>query len=218
MLEGKAEGLGDTPRLFDGSGASCLREIDELALVTKIFACKLRMPIEAERPHHQALKMSQQKVGQVEGSELGLAELREQLRCRVELVAVRPWQPLDAFFLQHCIELTPGAAIAIGDEDPTIPAAILADGLTHCRRDALGTVMQRGRQAAHLERAPAVGTLERGDLARECAAGDDERGRCGAQGSAAPQAAVAAEATLPVARRLASSDFAVSTATAASRQ
>src|SRR5215469_11365325 len=135
---------------------------------------ELGMAVEAERAHHQPLEMAQQEVSEVESAELGFRKLCEHRARREELVAVRPRQPLDTFLLQYRIERTARAAVGVGNEDLCVVGAVLLYGLTYRRRDALGSVVQLRREAAHLERAPAVGAPQRCDLARERPAGDDQ--------------------------------------------
>src|SRR5256885_1403492 len=146
----------------------------------------------------------------LEGAGLGLGELRKDLRPRQEFVAVGARQPLDAFFLQQRIQLSTGAAVSVDDEDLRVASTVRLDLGAHRRRDALGPIVQLRGQAAHIEIGPAIGALERCDLAGESPAGDEQGVRALVH-VVRPQAA-------RVARRAASRVLAVSTAIAASRQ
>ena len=178
------------------------------------------MAVEAERADHEPLVVAQQKVGQVERAGLGVGELREYLRRRKELVAVGARQPLDTLLAQHRIELPTGTAVAVDDEDLRIAIPVRPDLGAHRGRDAFGPVMQLRGEAAYSEHRPAVRALERGDLAPECPAGDEQGvGTLGHRRRLVQAALAAALAGAPAAaRRLASRLLAVSTAIAASRQ
>ena len=147
--------------------------------------------------------MADQEVRQVERTRLGVAEVGEHGRRREELVAVRARQPVDPF-LGDRIE-PPADRSRRRRRRCALPARC-----NRCARlrDALRTVVQLRRQALHVHGGPAVEPLERNDFACDRSTGDDQQ-RLGTH-RLRPQCRAA--------RRVAISDFAVSTATAASRQ
>src|SRR5579883_3192845 len=106
--------------------------------MTEVGREQLRVPVEPESADHQPLEMPQQEIREIERADLGFRELREHRGGRVELVAVRPGQTLDAFLGEYRIELSPGAAVAVGDEDRAVMAARGPDQRTYRGRDALG--------------------------------------------------------------------------------
>ena len=127
-------------------------------------------------------------------------------------VAMGAGDALDAFLREHRVELAARAAVTVRDENRCVAIAVGMDLLAHRRGDALRRVVQLRRQALHVEMRPAVRALQRDDFAGERATGDDQRG------GEARHDVYAARAASRVARRVAISALAVSTAIAASRQ
>src|SRR6267142_6073968 len=173
------------------------------------------MPIEPQAANHQAVEMAQQKVGEVEGSRLGLGKRGERKGGGEELVAMGARNAFNPLLAQHPFQQPAGAAVAVGDEDRIIAFARGANEGANGGGNLFGPVVQLGRQAAHVDLVPAIGTAQCRDLVRQRPTGDDQQPRapprnflshCTAQWAAAP------------ARRAAISPLAVSTATAASRQ
>ena len=84
--------------------------------------------------------------------------------------------PLDPLLRQHPVELAPGAAIAIGDEDALMGLAARADLAPHPLGDLVRPVVPDRRQAGDVEPVPAMDPLQLDHLAGQRAAGD-EKGR-----------------------------------------
>src|ERR1039457_6204156 len=204
-----------------GDGASALErarighlgQIHELAIAAEVGREQLRMTIEAETANYEAIEVAQQKVGEIERAELGLGQTLENRRRGEELIAVRARDALDAFLAQHAVELAAGTAVAVGDEDGPVVLTRCADQFADGAGDPLGPVVQLRRKAAHVQLRPAVGATQCRDLARQRAAGDDQRAL-----AILRHRATGAQRASATARRFAISPFAVSTATAASRQ
>src|SRR6267154_6862352 len=109
-------------------------------------------------------------------------------------------------------DLSTRAAVSVDDENLRVASAVRLDLGAHGRRDALGPIVQLRGQAAHIEGRPAIGTLERRDLACESPAGDEQRAW------ALVHVSLVRHQAARLARRAASRVLAVSTAIAASRQ
>src|SRR5579872_3339150 len=155
-----------------------LGEIDEAAIMAEIIVPQLRKAIEAKALDHQPIEMTDEEVGQEERAELLRGDGGEILRAGEEFIAMRAGNSLDSLLRQHAIELAAGAAIAIETEDVVVLCAILGDLAAHLVGDALRTIVQFGRQAGHLDMAERA-ALQENDLARQRAAGDDERAASG---------------------------------------
>ena len=74
------------------------------------------MAVDTQPLDHQALEMTRQEIGQVQRARLLVRERRKLLRPGEELVAVSARQARHAFFLQHPVQQTAGAAVGVGDE------------------------------------------------------------------------------------------------------
>ena len=85
------------------------------------------MAIDPESAHDQAVEVSHQEIGQVEGARLRLVERREALGSREELVAMRTRQTFDSLFLDNFIDLPPGTAFRVSDVYIAISIAILVN-------------------------------------------------------------------------------------------
>lgn len=165
------------------------------------------MPVEHQPLPDQRVELPGEKVGQVERARLGLVQRPEQVLPGIEGVAMRSVDPGDARLVEHRVERTASPAIGVERVDPREAAR---PGIGDPRADRVGDplrpVVQSGGQALDGQVGPAV----RGDhgerLARERAAGDHERTGRGL-----------AQAAFWLCLR-AITAFAVSTATAASRQ
>jgi hypothetical protein len=130
--------------------------------------------------------MSHQEIREVEGARLIVCQCGEHLRAREEFVAVRPWQTLHAVCLEHTVEFPTRAAVCVGHEDPREAPAVLADGLIHRRRDALGAVVQGGIEATQGHVRERACAAQRFELARDGAAGEHQRAVFGAGFAHAP--------------------------------
>ncbi len=172
------------------------------------------MPVQPQALPDQRVELARQEVGQPERADLLFRQLLEPVEAREEGVAVRALDPPDPFLGQHPVQLAPGAAVAIGDQDPVIVSTVPRDGVTYRARDELRLVVQLGRQALQPHMVQPVHADQRQDLARERAAGEDQGGLPLAHGCARLR-----QLTRPRWLCLrAMNSFAVSTATAASRQ
>ena len=117
--------------------------------------------------------MARQKVGEIESAGLGVVQPSELCAAGEQFIAVRAGQTLDAFLGEHFIQLPAAAAVGIGGEHATVTPAVFADFVAHRRGDALGRVVQFGRQALDVEMRPAAGRAHAHQLMRQRAAGDD---------------------------------------------
>jgi len=170
------------------------------------------MPVQPQALPDQRVELARQEVGQPERADLLLRQLLEPVEAREEGVAVRALDPPDSFLGQHPVQLAPGAAVAIGDQDPRVVRTVAPDRVAYRLRDELRLVVQLCRQALQLHMGQAVCPGQRQDLAGERPAGEDQGGR--GLGHAAFR-----QLTRPRWLCLrAMNSLAVSTATAASRQ
>src|SRR5580658_803435 len=119
----------------------------------------------------------------------------------------------DALFLEHGIEQSSGAAVRISHEDRAVVAARGLNERAHGGGNAFRPVVELRRQTPDIDLIPCVRALERGDLVRQRAARDDQKALAVLRHVAQPSQCAAAPA-----RFAANKPFAVSTATAASRQ
>src|SRR6202035_2244313 len=104
-------------------------------------------------------------------------------------------------------------AVGVGHENGSVLRARGADERANRSRDPLRSIVQFGRQTAHIQRIPVICAAQCGDLLRQCAAGDDQHAL-----ALVSHGARRAQCAAALARRAAISPLAVSTATAASRQ
>ena len=196
-------------------------EVHQAPVVAEVRGGKLGKAVEPQAADHQALEMTGEKVGEVEGARFARRESRKRALTGVELVAMSARNALDAFLGQHRIQPAARAAVPVGDEDAPVAAARLVDLLAHRLGNACRIVVQLGRQALHIKMSPTVRAAERNDFARQRAAGDNEgatRIRRRDFRLLCHQAAAAAAAAAAAVRRAAMSALAVSTAMPASRQ
>ena len=109
------------------------------------------MAIQAESADHDRIELSDHEVRQVEGSDLRLVDLRELPRTRVEFVAVRAREPLDAVLFEHGIQAPASSTIRIGDEDLVVAVLDLLQLGSHRLGDFPGRVVELGGQALDLD-------------------------------------------------------------------
>jgi hypothetical protein len=189
-----------------------LGEIDDPAIVAEIKGQEVRVPVQPQPLPDQRVELARQEVGQPERADLLLRQLLEPVEAREEGVAVRPLDPPDPLLGQHPVQFAPGAAVAIGDQDPRIVRPVAPDRLADRLGDELRLVVQLRRQALQLHMGEAVCPDQRQDLAGERPAGENQGGLGQGHGGFR-------QLTAPRWLCLrAMNSLAVSTATAASRQ
>ncbi len=136
------------------------------------------MPIEPEAAPHESIEVPSQEVGEVEGARLFLAHRGEGRPTRVDLVAVRTFEPRDALLLEDAVEQSTRAAIRVGHEHVL---ATLGTGTPDSGTDGggnlLGPVVQGGRQAGQVHLGKARPSREGDELMRKRTAPDHERAR-----------------------------------------
>jgi hypothetical protein len=164
----------DRAALLDRGGGCRLAEIDQLAVVAEVAREQLRVLIETETADHQPVEVPQQKIGEIEGAQLRLRELREDLRAGEELVAMGARYALDALLLENRVQKAARSAIRVRDEQRAVVAARGLNQRAHGGGNPFGPIMQLGGKAFDVHMSPAVRTLERHDLVRQRAAGDDQ--------------------------------------------
>ena len=174
-----------------------------------------------------------EEVGEIERPGFGLVERREPLRSGEQLVAVGSRKPPDRPFAPGDVrvEQATGAAIGVAEHHRTFGFVFGETGPDR-RHDALRPVVQRSREILHVDESVETGRREHGSqLGRQRSAREDERGA----GGASRESAIVPDGLADIGptrtgqtdgpggsalrnRRAATSSFAVSAATAASRQ
>ena len=212
MRERESQPLGRRARGGDALRRFDLRQDRRGAGSGRNTAAELGMAIEAEAANHQAVEMAEQEIGEVERAGLVVGHGLERGAAGEEFVAMGAGNALDVLFAQHGVEQAARAAIAVGHEDRRVAVAIRADRVPHGARDALRAIVQFRGQAPHVEMRPVV-----------------RRRNAAISRASAPQAITSTEGAVAharqpvtratrIARRMAISALAVSTAIAASRQ
>src|SRR5688572_24886371 len=190
------------------------------------------MLVETQAGPDQLVEMARQIIGEEEGGHVLVLLRLESFVPGKEGIAMGAGNSLDPLFLQQPVELAAGAAIAIKDEDRPVFALGFADLVADGRHDELRRVVPFGRKAGDVEGNPAVGLDKVDDLARQSSAGDQQHmalaveefeflGRFDIDEGHAPILVSAPRYHADAASRLClrfMKSFAVSTATAASRQ
>ncbi len=120
--------------------------------------------------------MPRQEVGQVKRARLGIGELCKALGAGKKLIAMHARQPLDspAFFLDHAIDLTAGAAIRISHVNASVLGFETPDLFPQARRYLLRTIVQLCVDALHVHMVPAMRLLQLVDFPSQGATGDHE--------------------------------------------
>src|SRR3546814_1116573 len=109
---------------------------------------RVRMPVEAQALHDQAVEVAGQVGGQEEGADLVLDQGVESLLARKEGVAMGAGDAFHPFFRADPVDAAAGAAIGVEHKDPVITlAASRADAPAQPVGNALRPVVQDRRQA-----------------------------------------------------------------------
>src|SRR3546814_7455047 len=95
-LEGEAEAFGGRRGAGVERGVLGLRQVDQLLIVAEVERQQLGMAVEAEPLDDQALEVTRQVVGQVEGAHLRLGQRVEHLAAGEEGIAMRALDALEA--------------------------------------------------------------------------------------------------------------------------
>ena len=132
------------------------------------------MPVDAEPLDHQGIELPGEKIRQVERAGLGIRQSIEHGLARIERIAVRPGNPLDALLGQHPVERATRAAVAIENQDPAVLRTMLVDLGAHGIGDPLRAIVQQRRDAGDVEMVEPAGLDHGQRLARERAAGDEQ--------------------------------------------
>jgi hypothetical protein len=147
-----------------------LNQIYEPAVVGEIDLLEFGAAIDAQPFQHSTLETANQKVGQEEGARL-LVHKRLKGRSAIHLVAVRAGDARHVVALQHGIELSTGAAIAIDYHNAREPWDQLTQPALDVRADAgRKHVIERGH--AEQRNIPMMALGDRDHLAGERAAQD----------------------------------------------
>jgi hypothetical protein len=217
VLELQAEFVCGRPRTLQADRIVGLGEVHDAAIIAEIERQELRMTVDAQALPDQRVELPGQEVGQPEGADLLLRQLREPVEPGEERIAMDSVDPLHAFLGQHPVELAAGAAVAIGDQDALMVRTMPPDRVPDGARNELRLVVQLRRQAVQLHVRQSVRLDQRQDFARQCPAGEDQGPDRRAHDRLLPRFAAQAAAPRWLCLR-AMNSLAVSTATAASRQ
>ena len=133
------------------------------------------MTINAESSDDQRLKLSDEKVREVETARLGLRQCQELPLPSETGIAMGAVQAFHLLLCQYPVESTAGAAIGVSHVDVVVGGPTVPNGPTHRVRNQFRTVVQCRRQAAEIEMRQSVGLDYGDDLAGEGTTGDDQR-------------------------------------------
>ena len=200
----------------------CLGQVNHARVVSKVQLNELWMAVKSQRSYNQRLEMLRQKVGQVKRSQVSRFQRREVIHTSEKGIAVRPWQPFDTLLSQECIEGALGSTLGVCDEDLPVNGPRGLDQPRNGRRDTLRPVVKPSRNGANIESVDTVCVKDSLEFPDDGTAGDDQSGLWRSFSSvAAPMIFVSCLRFQPAANWLClriMKSFAVSTATAASRQ
>src|SRR5579871_3968848 len=108
-------------------GRRCLGQPDDAAIIAEIIAHQLRKPVEAEAFDDNPIEETDKIIGEEESCRFFVHDPVEIGEARVEGIAMRAFDPLDAFFSEHGIELTARATVAVEAEDAVVAMPIDSD-------------------------------------------------------------------------------------------